>query len=135
LSSLVESTDGISNIAKWAANYLVKKKEQEVAAKTKMETAPPVVEVTKKKTLSDYFQNVPCIYSHRVFRNAGLLYRALRHEEDMEEAFYARHAPNFKMANANQTIQPVIKIPRLDFDDEDERRLTFELAFNTLKCK
>ncbi|XP_064636654.1 putative methyltransferase NSUN7 isoform X2 [Lineus longissimus] len=129
-TSQLRSARGTSDIAKWAEQYLLKKEKE--ATKPKMEESFPIVHVEKKKSLADYFQKEPCFYSHHIFKNAGLLYKALRHVEESDEVMFARHAPNF-MANTNQNPQPDVEIPQLDFDDEDERRLTFELAFNTLK--
>ena len=87
-------------------------------------------EAEKKGSKYDYHYKEPCLYSHKIYANAGKVFSALRQEtkEELENPYYKR----LKEANKNDKA---VEIPDLDFEDDNEKRLTFELAFEALKCK
>ena len=83
-----------------------------------------------KTSKFDFYYKEPCFYSHAIFSNAGKIFNALRQEtrEEQENPYYR------KQMEVNQTKRTV-EIPDIDFQDDAEKRLTFELAFEALKCK
>ena len=87
-------------------------------------------EAEKKSSKYDYYYKEPCFFSQRIYANAGKVFNALRQEtrEELENPYYQRHK------NTNKSEKKV-EIPDIDFEDDTEKRLTFELAFEALKCK
>ncbi|KAK3600044.1 hypothetical protein CHS0354_012731 [Potamilus streckersoni] len=79
----------------------------------------------KKSSKTDYFYKEPCLYSHKVFKNASQVFSALRHDtkEEIENPYLKK----------KQESERLVVLPDIEFSDDNEKRLTFELAFETLK--
>ena len=89
-------------------------------------------EPDQKSSKYDFYFKEPCYYSHTIYSNAGKIFNALRQEtrEEQENPYYR------KQVEVNQTTSKrTVEIPDIDFQDDAEKRLTFELAFEALKCK
>ena len=89
-------------------------------------------EPEQKSSKYDFYFKEPCYYSHTIYSNAGKIFNALRQEtrEEQENPYYR------KQVEVNQTTSKrTVEIPDIDFQDDAEKRLTFELAFEALKCK
>lgn len=84
-----------------------------------------------KASKYDFFHKEPCLYSHKIYTNAAKVFSSLKHEsrEEIENPYYRRRQ------EGNNEIISSPAITDLEFDDDNEKRLTFELAFETLKCK
>jgi len=81
----------------------------------------------------DFFYKEPCLFSHRVYANAAKVFSTLKHESRAEQ-----ENPYFRRKQNNDngiTKTKVTALQDLEFEDDTEKRLTFELAFETLKCK
>ena len=87
-------------------------------------------ETESKSSKYDVHYKEPCFYSHTIYANAGKIFSALRQEtrEEQENPYYR------KQQEVKQD-QKKVEIPDIDFQDDAEKRLTFELAFEALKCK
>lgn len=86
----------------------------------------------KKSSKYDFFYKEPCLYSHKIYLNAAKVFSSLKHEsrEELENPYYRRRQdPNGELTSS------ITAITDLEFEDDNEKRLTFELAFETLKCK
>ena len=81
-----------------------------------------------KNSKFDFFYKEPCLYTQKIYLNAAQVFSALKHEsrDELENPYYTKKQDN-------GDIEAVF--PELEFDDDNEKRLTFELAFETLKCK
>ena len=88
-------------------------------------------EPEQKTSKYDVYFKEPCFYSHTIYCNAGKIFNALRQDtrEEQENPYYR------KQMEVNQTNKRTVEIPDIDFQDDAEKRLTFELAFEALKCK
>ena len=74
--------------------------------------------------LHDFFQKEPCVYSHRVFKFAAQVYQAVKHERMKSQQQRSKKGKD----NA-------VDFPNIEFQDANQKRLTFGLVFSTLKCK
>lgn len=86
----------------------------------------------KKSSKYDFFYKEPCLYSHKIYLNAAKVFSSLKHEsrEELENPYYRRRQDQNGELTSSKTA-----ITDLEFEDDNEKRLTFELAFETLKCK
>lgn len=75
-----------------------------------------------------FFQKEPCLYSHQCYLKAARVFSALKH--DSKEV---RENPYLKRRNHDALKSKVQDIPELNFQDDTEKRLSFELAFKALK--
>ncbi|XP_045204009.2 putative methyltransferase NSUN7 isoform X2 [Mercenaria mercenaria] len=83
----------------------------------------------RKTSKYDFFYKEPCLYSHKIYSNAAKVFSSLKHEsrEELENPYYRRRQEQNGPQNSKTAITD------LEFDDDNEKRLTFELAFETLK--
>ena len=72
--------------------------------------------------MREFFHREPCIYNHTNFQRAALIYHALRG---------GTRDPMLDLLGE----KPKEILPTIEFEDENEKRLTFSLVFQTLKCK
>lgn len=86
----------------------------------------------RKTSKYDFFYKEPCLYSHKIYSNAAKVFSNLKHEsrEELENPYFRRRQEQNGVQKPSNTA-----ITDLEFDDDNEKRLTFELAFETLKCK
>ncbi|KAK6172528.1 hypothetical protein SNE40_016163 [Patella caerulea] len=73
----------------------------------------------------EFFHKEECFYTHEMYVKAGKIYDALKHES--EEVLIAKKRDN---SNSNDALN---QLAQLDFENDNEKRLTFELSFSTLK--
>ncbi|XP_052276864.1 putative methyltransferase NSUN7 isoform X1 [Dreissena polymorpha] len=81
----------------------------------------------------DFFYKESCLYSQKIYKNAARVFQSLKHEtrEELENPYYQR---KLHLANTtNGLSQPKVCVQDLDFADDNEKRLTFQLAYETLK--
>lgn len=78
---------------------------------------------------SEFFRKEPCIYTHRMFQRAAQIFASLRHNSDSDHSSPVRRKPVSVKEPASRPVPP------MDFTDTTEKKLTYELAFATLKCK
>ena len=76
-----------------------------------------------QKYLKEFFQKEPCLYTHRIFKFSAQVFRAVKHQR--------MYAQNHKKGKKDAGLD----FPSIDFNDSNEKRLTFGLVFSTLKCK
>ena len=89
---------------------------------------------TRNKYLQEFFNKEPCLYSHTVYKFAAGVFGALKRDDDEENP----HLAKMKQQQGDGIARKPLKnpeIPHMEFETEDEQRLTFTLAFSTLKCK
>ena len=92
--------------------------------------APP-----RKNSKYDFFYKETCLYSHKVFLNAAKVFSTLKHESKEEQ-----DNPYLNKRNGTSGVNgfkhtATVAIQDLEFEDDNEKRLTFQLAYETLKCK
>ena len=80
--------------------------------------------------LKEFFHKEPCPYTHQVFQYGALVFEALRHSYNKEERVHSRRGQQHE-----DTMAKNPQIPSIQFKSENEKRLTFQLVFQTLKCK
>ena len=99
---------------------------------------------TARKTISPedrcpYIEaSLPCPYTHRIFEAAGIIFDSLKfitysRSQDIQHL----HAEDtFSSQAGNRTpSRNRIYMDNIDLGSDKEKRLAFELAFSTLKCK
>jgi len=104
-----------------------------------------------KQQILGFFKNEPCLYNHRVFGYAAAFFDAMKHHDD--EAFLAGIGANVSKLDTSQTIKSkgrtggrrtsnlsgidsrIARVPEIEFGTEKEKRLTYQLVFQTLKCQ
>lgn len=72
--------------------------------------------------MKEFFQREPCIYNHSTFQFAARIYESLRTDA-------TKDAMNVLMG------QPQREVLSIEFRNEHEKRLTYSLVFQTLKCE
>ncbi|XP_076117527.1 putative methyltransferase NSUN7 isoform X2 [Mytilus galloprovincialis] len=95
--------------------------------KMKMQSQDLLVKVQSERQF-DFFYKEPCLYSHKVYVNSAKVFETLRHDSKEE-----RSNPILQRKIQQTLAQRVKDIPQLEFEDDQEKRLTFELAFTALK--
>ncbi|XP_060075252.1 putative methyltransferase NSUN7 [Ylistrum balloti] len=75
-----------------------------------------------------FFKKEPCLYSHQCYLKAAKVFSALKHDSKD-----VRENPYLKRRNHDALKSKVQDIPELNFQDDGEKRLSFELAFKALK--
>lgn len=95
--------------------------------KMKMQSQDLLVKVNSDKQF-DFFYKEPCLYSHKVYLNGAKVFESLKHSTKEE-----RESPYLQRKKQQTLAQKVQELPQLSFDDDQEKRLTFELAFTALK--
>ncbi|KAL4229770.1 hypothetical protein ACF0H5_010161 [Mactra antiquata] len=83
----------------------------------------------RKSSRYDFFYKEPCLYSQKVYLNASKVFSSLKHEsrEELENPYYRKRDEQLNRQTSKVGLED------LDFEDDNEKRLTFELAFETLK--
>ncbi|XP_025087464.1 putative methyltransferase NSUN7 isoform X1 [Pomacea canaliculata] len=76
---------------------------------------------------SEFFRKEPCIYTHRMFQRAAQIFASLRHNSDSDHSSPVRR----KLVSVKEPASR--PVPPMDFTDTTEKKLTYELAFATLK--
>jgi len=99
-----------------------------------------------KRQILGFFQNEPCLYNHHVFGYAAAFFDAMKHPD---QPLGETSAPR---ADATQTVKSkgrtgrrhssqanvdarTSRLPDVEFSSEKEKRLTYQLVFQTLKCE
>lgn len=87
---------------------------------------------SERNLRNEFFSKEECLYSHQVFLNAAKLFDVLKHDtkEERENVYLKK-----KRQAADNLAERLQNLPRIEFGDDGEKRLTLELAFTTLKCK
>ena len=85
-----------------------------------------------RKFLAEFFHREPCPYSHKVYQYAADIFEVLKHESKLVDPIMQR----IRGVQYNGTTTPEKKqLPHIEFESENEKRLTYQLVFSTLKCK
>lgn len=82
----------------------------------------------------DFFYKQPCLYSHKVYVKGAKVFEFLKHGTNDSN----NSSPYLRSQKSQQTLSETVQdlhVPQLSFEDNLEKRLTFELAFTALKCK
>ncbi|KAK2148934.1 hypothetical protein LSH36_474g02022 [Paralvinella palmiformis] len=82
-----------------------------------------------KPFIKELFHKEPCPYSHSIFQLAALIFHALKHSYRNDSGYVGRGRKD------ERGEEKKVDIPNVDFSSENEKRLTFQLVFQTLKCK
>ena len=82
-----------------------------------------------KKFLEEFFHREPCLYSHRVYQYATDVFDVLKHESKLVDPIMQRIHGYHNDSNEKK------ELPQIEFESENEKRLTYQLVFATLKCK
>jgi hypothetical protein len=75
------------------------------------------------KLMRGYLLREPCRYNHPIYQCAGRIYEALRSDITKD--------PLDELLGDDEAQEDPFS---LEFDDENEKRLTYTLVFQTLKC-
>lgn len=84
----------------------------------------------------DFFYKEPCLYSHKVYVKGAKVFEFLKHSTSETDS--NNSSPYLRSQKSQQTLSDTVQdlhVPQLSFEDNLEKRLTFELAFTALKCK
>ena len=84
----------------------------------------------------DFFYKEPCLYSHKVYVKGAKVFEFLKHSTNETDS--NNSSPYLRSQKSRQTLSETVQdlhVPQLSFEDNLEKRLTFELAFTALKCK
>jgi len=76
------------------------------------------------------FRKEPTLYSHTVYKQAGKVFQALKHEDPAEGQEQGGQVPGRRQDNSKSGG---VDDGFMNFGSQDERRFTFELAFSALK--
>ena len=76
-----------------------------------------------KSAAKEFFKKEPCIHTHRMFDRAAKIFRGLKLAKEKQ----------LERKGGGGGAEPAL--PALDFNGPTEKRLTFELAFSSLKCE
>lgn len=81
-----------------------------------------------KYSKHDFFYKEPCLYTHKIYSSAAKVFSNLKHKsrEELENPYYRKR-------NDENEERTSTSVTDLEFEDDNEKRLTFELAFETLK--
>ncbi len=83
------------------------------------------------KYINEFFHKEPNLYTHQQFEKAAQLFDHLkRHVNSGPGA--ENKANQIEELQLNDKLK---ELPPIEFEDEHEKRLTFTLVFQTLKCK
>lgn len=85
-----------------------------------------------RRHIKEFFHNEPCPYNHEIYQNASAIYHAMRHLVMMTQVL---SATNRKKKQDRVTKQDLVESPENLFKTANEKRLSFSLVFQTLKCK
>lgn len=94
----------------------------------KMSTSLKNLKENEAKFRMEFFKKEPCLYSHKIFQHAAVIFNALKHEKEEDNAY-------LKRKRGEQKKDKTPEIPHIDFENAKEKRLAFELAFSALKCE
>ena len=92
----------------------------------KMEVSP------NKAYLWEFFHKEPSLYCHQVFQHAAEVFEALSKDDGRKDN--GRINTKHRRGNAHSS-EKNIELPVIDFANENDKRLTFTLVFQTLKCE
>ena len=84
---------------------------------------------SSKPFIKELFHKEPCPYTHQIFHLASIVFDALKHSYRNDSGYIAGGR------KGNRKEEKKIEIPNIEFESENEKRLTFQLVFQTLKCK
>lgn len=118
-----ESSDDVAVATMSVSNPIIKKRS---VRKTKMDQYS-----TDKSATADFFKKEPCLHSHRVFERAAKIFDGLSKAR-------LQHIQAKLKPGAKKDAHPAASestIPNLDFNGPSEKKLTFELAFASMKCE
>lgn len=102
-----------------------------------------------KQQILGFFKNEPCLYNHRIFGHAAAFFDAMKHPDDDE---LTGPGANVSKADNNLTARSKVRtgrrysnltgidgktarLPEVEFESSKEKRLTYQLVFQTLKCE
>jgi len=105
-----------------------------------------------RRQILGFFKNEPCLYNHHIFGYAAAFFDTMKHPDDPDDAFVAGAGANLTArSDVNQTTKSKgrtgrhssatgvdgrsTRLPEIEFGSEKEKRLTYQLVFQTLKCK
>ena len=78
--------------------------------------------------IREFFRKEECKYSHVVYEHAAAIFNLLKHDFTDDELLLGRR----KVA---QVTDESPATPEIHFDSHEQKRLTFDLVYSTLKCK
>lgn len=88
-----------------------------------------------RQQVKGFFYNEPCLYNHRIYEHATVIYNAMRNllSGVKQEQSTARR----RKKKEEQTVERKnsYEVPKNVFSSANEKRLSFSLVFQTLKCK
>jgi len=98
-----------------------------------------------KRQILGFFKNEPCLYNHHIFGYAAAFFDAMKHPDEAFVAglganLYQQTAKSKARAGRRHSSQVGVegrnsRLPEIEFGSEKEKRLTYQLVFQTLKCK
>ena len=87
---------------------------------------------TDKDAAKEFFKKEPCLYTHRMFDRAAKIFHGLKLAKQKQLEKKTTKKPGGKVVK-EEDDGPTI--PHMDFKGPTEKKLTFELAFASLKCE
>ena len=103
-----------------------------------------------RQQILGFFKNEPCLYNHQIFGYSASFFDVMKHPY---ETFQSGPAANLLRPEANLTSRSKVRtgrrhssttsglddknprLPDIEFGSEKEKRLTYQLVFQTLKCE
>eukprot|EP00920_Eleutheroschizon_duboscqi_P020127 GHVT01047957.1.p1 GENE.GHVT01047957.1~~GHVT01047957.1.p1 ORF type:complete len:157 (+),score=6.18 GHVT01047957.1:45-515(+) len=90
----------------------------------------------EKAFLWEFFHKEPSLYSHTVFQHAAEVFEALSKDpNEVRKEARSTAKPTRGASSRPPERTNTIELPVIDFETENDKRLTFTLVFQTLKCK
>jgi len=99
-----------------------------------------------KREIMGFFKNEPCLYNHQVFGYAATFFGVMKHPDD---SFFTGLGASLSRAENQATKSKGgrsgrrhsghvgidgSRLPDIEFGSSKEKRLTYQLVFQTLKC-
>lgn len=87
-----------------------------------------------RRHIKVFFHNEPCPYNHQIYQNSSAIYHAMRHLVLMTTT-QDLSTDSRKKKQDEVTKLDLVEIPGNLFKTANEKRLSYSLVFQTLKCK
>lgn len=100
-----------------------------------------------RRQILGFFKNEPCLYNHQVFGYAAAFFDAMKHPDESfigggvnqprpggNQAGKSKGRTGRRHSSLIGSDGKTTRLPDIEFESEKEKRLTYQLVFQTLKC-
>ena len=90
-----------------------------------------------KNSIKGFFHNEPCLYNHKIYEHAAIIYEAIKRCPSGGGQGVELKSVRRRKKNQSDPLTPKddFKPPTNTFTSENEKRLSYTLVFQTLKCE